>query len=88
MDARIAATTDKYCPILFRNELRMPENKNETSQPDNLTRLLGHLKPDSLAARLVAARAAAPDDYRKAMRDVLQGRLKELKEKDDPDHKA
>jgi hypothetical protein len=66
----------------------MPKNKNDAPEPDNFTRLLGHLKEDTLAARLVAARIAAKDDPRKAMENVLQERLKELKDQNDPDHKA
>jgi len=55
---------------------------DEDSQT-NTERLLTHLKPDSLAAKLVCAYAnAAAVDREKAMKEVLTERLAEIKRTD------
>ena len=52
---------------------------NETTPDSNAERLLTHLKPDSLAARIVAIYAAADNEGRKAAIDKLvQDRLAEI----------
>jgi hypothetical protein len=55
----------------------------------NLQRLLTHLKPDSLAARLVAARIEnEKGEPKEALAAILKARLDELKSKYDPDRKT
>ncbi|RVI34230.1 hypothetical protein [Sinorhizobium meliloti] len=56
----------------------------EEVPPSNLERLQGHLKKDSLAANLVAARIAAGDaDPRPALRKAMFDRIDALKAKHD-----
>jgi hypothetical protein len=55
----------------------------------NLQRLLTHLKPDSLAARLVTARIEnEKGEPKDALVAILKARLDELKSKHDPDRKS
>lgn len=55
----------------------------------NLERLLMHLDADGLAARLVAARLANPnDDPKEVLEQVIKARLQELKSKHEPDSKT
>jgi hypothetical protein len=51
----------------------------DENPPTNMDRLLSHLKPDSLAAKLVAAYAGATDgDTASAIKKVLSERLTEI----------
>jgi hypothetical protein len=51
----------------------------DQTEPTNLQRLLSHLKPDTLAARLVTAYANATADKRDhAMKEVLKERFSEI----------
>jgi hypothetical protein len=64
-------------------------NKKEISL-DNMERLRSHLKNDSLAEKLLVARAGAGSaDPRPAMRAVVLAHIEELKRGYElPDHKA
>jgi hypothetical protein len=57
--------------------------EKETESKSNLERLRAHLKKDSLADRLVAARIKRPDDA-DALGNVIKARIEELRRKHDP----
>lgn len=52
---------------------------DETAAPDNFSRLLGHLKEESLAARLVQAHRGA-DEPNAAISKIIDTRLEEVRE--------
>jgi hypothetical protein len=62
------------------------KEKQEGSPPQsNLERLRSHLKKDSLAGKLVAARIAAGNgNARPSLQQVVFGRVEELKRKHEP----
>lgn len=57
--------------------------REETEPKSNLERLRAHLKKDSLAERLVAARIERRDDA-EALGNVIKARIEELGRKHDP----
>lgn len=60
------------------------EEQSEEKPQSNLSRLQGHLKEDSFAAELVAARIAAGDgDPRPLLRKAMLDRIDALKAKHD-----
>lgn len=61
------------------------DEQMEEAPLSNLERLQGHLKKDSLAAHLVAARIAAGDaDPRPALQKAMSERIDALKDKYEP----
>ena len=61
------------------------ENEQTEAEPTNLERLHAHLKKDSLAEKLVAARFAAGNaNPLPAMQTVVLNRVEELKRKHEP----